>query len=99
MFDIGFSEIVVIAVVALIVIGPERLPKVARTLGPGHTVVTLLCDRGSLYFQRLFNPAWLADHLRSSAPLRVPGSGMSWAVCRAVTPRSSASSSTRARRR
>jgi sec-independent protein translocase protein TatB len=33
MFDIGFSEIVVIAVVALIVIGPERLPRVARTLG------------------------------------------------------------------
>ena len=33
MFDIGFSEIMVIAVVALIVIGPERLPKVARTLG------------------------------------------------------------------
>jgi len=33
MFDIGFSEILVIAVVALIVIGPERLPKVARTLG------------------------------------------------------------------
>jgi len=33
MFDVGFSEIVVIAVVALIVIGPERLPKVARTLG------------------------------------------------------------------
>lgn len=33
MFDIGFSEIFVILVVALIVIGPERLPKVARTLG------------------------------------------------------------------
>jgi len=33
MFDIGFTEIVVIAVVALIVIGPEKLPKVARTLG------------------------------------------------------------------
>jgi sec-independent protein translocase protein TatB len=33
MFDIGFSEIVVVAVVALIVIGPERLPKAARTLG------------------------------------------------------------------
>jgi len=33
MFDVAFSEIVVIAVVALIVIGPERLPKVARTLG------------------------------------------------------------------
>ena len=33
MFDIGFSEIVVVAVVALIVIGPEKLPKTARTLG------------------------------------------------------------------
>src|SRR5678815_4983080 len=33
MFDIGFSEIVVIGVVALVVIGPERLPKTARTLG------------------------------------------------------------------
>jgi sec-independent protein translocase protein TatB len=32
-FDIAFSEIIVIAVVALVVIGPERLPKVARTLG------------------------------------------------------------------
>jgi sec-independent protein translocase protein TatB len=33
MFDVGFSELLVIGVVALIVIGPERLPKVARTLG------------------------------------------------------------------
>ena len=33
MFDIGFSELVVVGVVALIVIGPERLPKVARTAG------------------------------------------------------------------
>jgi len=33
MFDIGFSELLVIGVVALIVIGPERLPRVARTIG------------------------------------------------------------------
>ena len=33
MFDFGFSELMVVMVVALIVIGPERLPKVARTLG------------------------------------------------------------------
>ena len=33
MFDVGFSELVVIGVVALVVIGPERLPKVARTAG------------------------------------------------------------------
>src|SRR5260370_12191490 len=33
MFDIAFSEIALIAAVALVVIGPVRLPKVARTLG------------------------------------------------------------------
>jgi len=33
MFDIGFSELLVIGLVALIVIGPERLPKVARAAG------------------------------------------------------------------
>lgn len=33
MFDIGFSELLVIGVVALVVIGPERLPRVARTAG------------------------------------------------------------------
>jgi sec-independent protein translocase protein TatB len=33
MFDVGFSELMLIAVVALLVLGPERLPKVARTAG------------------------------------------------------------------
>lgn len=33
MFDFAFSELVVVLLVALIVIGPERLPKVARTAG------------------------------------------------------------------
>ena len=33
MFDVGFSELMVIGIVALVVIGPERLPKVARTAG------------------------------------------------------------------
>lgn len=33
MFDIAFSELVIIGLVALIVIGPERLPRVARTAG------------------------------------------------------------------
>ncbi|MGA3946054.1 cysteine synthase A [Ralstonia nicotianae] len=35
--------------------------QLARELGPGHTIVTLLCDRGNLYFARLFNGAWLAQ--------------------------------------
>src|SRR5512140_548197 len=33
MFDVGFSELIVSGVVALVVIGPERLPRVARTAG------------------------------------------------------------------
>jgi sec-independent protein translocase protein TatB len=33
MFDLGFSELLVIGVVALIVIGPEKLPRMARTVG------------------------------------------------------------------
>ncbi|MCB9947353.1 MAG: cysteine synthase A [Rhodospirillaceae bacterium] len=33
--------------------------KLARTLGPGHTIVTVLCDSGSRYQSKLFNPAFL----------------------------------------
>lgn len=33
MFDIGFSELLLVGVVALLVLGPERLPQAARTLG------------------------------------------------------------------
>ncbi|MET0508732.1 MAG: cysteine synthase A [Burkholderiaceae bacterium] len=33
--------------------------EVARQMGPGHTIVTLLCDRGNLYLERLFNADWL----------------------------------------
>ena len=33
MFDVGFWELAIIAVIALLVIGPERLPKAARTVG------------------------------------------------------------------
>jgi sec-independent protein translocase protein TatB len=33
MFDVGFSELLIIAVVALLVLGPERLPKAARFAG------------------------------------------------------------------
>ena len=36
--------------------------EVARDLGPGHVVVTMLCDGGAKYQSRLFNRAWLAEH-------------------------------------
>jgi len=35
--------------------------RVARGLGPGHTVVTILCDGGSRYQSKLFNPAFLRE--------------------------------------
>ncbi|MEO8309521.1 MAG: cysteine synthase A [Pseudomonadota bacterium] len=35
--------------------------RVAREMGPGHTVVTMLCDSGAKYVSRLFNRAWLAE--------------------------------------
>lgn len=33
----------------------------AKQLGPGHTIVTILCDSGSRYQSRLFNQEWLAE--------------------------------------
>jgi len=35
--------------------------QVARDLGPGHTIVTVLCDTGSKYLSRLYNREWLAQ--------------------------------------
>lgn len=34
--------------------------RLAEQLGPGHTIVTMLCDGGGLYMGRLFNPEWLS---------------------------------------
>ena len=51
--------------------------RLARELGPGHTIVTLLCDSGSRYASKLFNPAFL----RSKA-LPVPA----WLERRASVP-------------
>jgi cysteine synthase len=35
--------------------------RLARELGPGKTIVTILCDSGLRYLSKLFNPAWLAE--------------------------------------
>jgi len=35
--------------------------EVARTLGPGHTIATILCDSGARYQSRLFDPDWLSE--------------------------------------
>ena len=35
--------------------------RLARELGPGHTIVTILCDGGQRYQSKLFNPAFLRE--------------------------------------
>ena len=35
--------------------------RLARRMGPGHTIVTLLCDYGTRYQSIMFNPAFLRD--------------------------------------
>jgi cysteine synthase len=46
--------------------------RVARELGPGHTVVTVLCDGGARYQSRLFNRAWLETKGLAAAALDPP---------------------------
>jgi cysteine synthase A len=54
--------------------------EVARQLGPGHTVVTMLCDGGAKYQSRLFNRAWLEEKgLAAYAPTPPPGTPISLA--------------------
>lgn len=50
MFDVGFSELVLIAVLALIVAGPERLPGIMRTMGrvAGRAKASLAAVRAEL---------------------------------------------------
>ena len=48
--------------------------QVARQLGPGHTIVTVLCDGGAKYQSRLFNRAWLEEKgLAAYAPTPAHG--------------------------
>ncbi len=35
--------------------------RLAREMGPGHTIVTILCDYGNRYQSKLFNPAFLKE--------------------------------------
>jgi Tat protein translocase TatB subunit len=86
MFDIGFSELVVIAVVALIVIGPERLPKAARTMG--HLFGRLqryVNDVKSDINRRWSSTSSASCSRRSSRPRR--DSRSRWKVLRAMSRR------------
>src|SRR6266566_876571 len=61
MFDIGWSELVVIAVVALIVIGPKELPAVLRAIGQWTTKIRRMAAEFQGQFQEALREAEMAD--------------------------------------
>jgi sec-independent protein translocase protein TatB len=61
MFDIGWGELVVIGVVALIVIGPKELPTVLRTLGHWMTKIRQMASEFQSQFQEAMREAEMAD--------------------------------------
>jgi sec-independent protein translocase protein TatB len=61
MFDIGWSEIVVIGVVALIVIGPKELPGVLRAIGQWTTKIRRMAGEFQSQFQEAMREAEMAD--------------------------------------
>ena len=42
--------------------------KIARDMGPGHTIVTILCDFGTRYHSKIFNPAFLKERNLPAPP-------------------------------
>jgi cysteine synthase A len=53
--------------------------RMAREMGPGHTIVTILCDYGTRYQSKLFNPEFLREkglptpRWLDEAPRSIPG--------------------------
>jgi len=60
-FDIGWGEFVVIAVVALIVIGPKELPAVLRAIGQWTTKIRRMASEFQSQFQEALREAEMAD--------------------------------------
>src|ERR1041384_6904190 len=61
MFDIGWGELVVIGIVALIVIGPKELPGVLRSLGHWMTKIKRMAGEFQGQFQEAMREAEMAD--------------------------------------
>jgi sec-independent protein translocase protein TatB len=72
MFDIGWSELLVIGIVALVVIGPKDLPKVLRTLGQMMTKVRRMASEFQGQFQEAMREAELADLKKEAEKLMEP---------------------------
>ena len=76
MFDIGWSEFVLIAVVALIAIGPKELPGVLRTLGQWMGKARKMAAEFQSQFQEAMREAEMADLKKSFDEVREAASGL-----------------------
>jgi sec-independent protein translocase protein TatB len=77
MFDIGWSEFVLIAVVALIAIGPKELPGVLRTVGQWMGKARKMAAEFQSQFQEAMREAEMADLKKSFDEVREAASGFS----------------------
>jgi sec-independent protein translocase protein TatB len=76
MFDIGWSELVVIAVVALIAIGPKELPGVLRMVGQWMGKARKMAAEFQGQFQEAMREAEMADLKKSFDEVREAASGL-----------------------
>ena len=65
MFDIGWGELLVIGIVALVVIGPKELPGVLRTLGQGMSKIRRMASEFQGQFQEAMREAEMQDIKKS----------------------------------
>ena len=77
MFDIGWSELALIAVVALVAIGPKELPGVLRTAGQWIGKVRRMASEFQGQFQEAMREAEMADLKKSFDEVREAASGVS----------------------
>src|SRR6201992_2864238 len=75
MFDIGWSELALIAVVALVAIGPKELPGVLRTVGQWVGKVRRMASEFQGQFQEAMREAEMADLKKSFDEVREAASG------------------------
>jgi Tat protein translocase TatB subunit len=68
MFGIGFPELLVILLLALIVLGPQRLPELARTLGRWFAVIKRAADDAQAQVREELDGAERTAHHPESAP-------------------------------
>jgi sec-independent protein translocase protein TatB len=78
MFDIGWSELVVIAVVALIAIGPKELPGVLRMIGQWMGKARKMAAEFQGQFQEAMREAEMADLKKSFDEVKEAASGLSF---------------------